>query len=430
MALRMSTFTNSLVARFFIAFLLLSSTLYTGAFAQVIGNCTANAGSARSVCSSSVTLTGSVGGTPGAANPTWTFVSGPVTPVIATPNQLTTNVTGMTETGDYRFRLSQPCGQGVPATSVVTITVKDCKPPLAQLVAYTLPTQPVQGQTLTFDGSPGNPPAPNGFDAEDGPLGGSTTTSTLIIRTLPANGILSYNGLPVSAGDIIPGFDATKLTIQLTGSGYQSVSFQYNFRDSDGLQGNIAPVTVSWSQALPVTLVSFKAEKTGSSVILTWSTSEEKNNTGFELLRSADAAAWERIGFVKSQADKSYVNTLLNYSFQDTNPLDNTSYYRLKQIDYDGRYQLGPVRSVSAEGSRESVLIYPNPTNDKLTVEGLSGKEIIRLSSESGREVSVIRNESDKQKIIPTQALKPGVYILTLTRTDGSALTKRIVKVR
>jgi len=84
-------------------------------------NCTVNAGGNAIICGSSTTLNGGVSGTVGAGTPTWTFVSGPVTPTITAPNSLTTTVTGMTVNGDYVFTLSHPCGSGT-ATSNVTIT--------------------------------------------------------------------------------------------------------------------------------------------------------------------------------------------------------------------------------------------------------------------------------------------------------------------
>lgn len=331
--------------------------------------------------------------------------------------------------GSYRYTVSAG-GCTSSASPWYAIDEPSCKPPLANLVTYTLPSQPASGQILTFDGSTGNPPAPSGFDAEDGPLGGSTTTSTLIIQTLPAQGVLYYNGQAVVARDTIPGFDATKLTIQLTGSGYQSVSFQYSFVDSDGKQGNWAPMTVNWSQPLPVTLVSFKAEKNGSLVSLSWTTSEERNNLGFDILRSSDATVWEKIGFVKSQAEKSYVTGLFTYTFRDAIPLKSDGYYRLKQIDYDGKYQLGPVRSVSPNENSISLTIYPNPTDDRLVVDGLSGGETIQVVNESGQQVLVTRNDSGKDKVLNIKSWKTGVYVLTLTEKDGRSVSKRVVKTK
>ena len=83
-------------------------------------NCAANAGGNFTVCGSTATLNGTASGTV-SGNPTWSFVSGPVTPVISTPNALVTNVTGMTADGNYVFQLSQPCGTGT-STSNVTVT--------------------------------------------------------------------------------------------------------------------------------------------------------------------------------------------------------------------------------------------------------------------------------------------------------------------
>lgn len=84
-------------------------------------NCTVNAGGNATICGSTTTLVGSASGNTTATPPTWTFVSGPVTPVIASPNSMTTNVTGMTVDGDYTFTLSQECQTGI-ATSQVVIT--------------------------------------------------------------------------------------------------------------------------------------------------------------------------------------------------------------------------------------------------------------------------------------------------------------------
>src|SRR5690606_5955938 len=93
----------------------------TGRHSLYAQDCTANAGGNAIVCGSATTLTGSVGGSTGPGTPLWSFVSGPVTPVIATPTALVTNVTGMTSDGNYVFQLSQPCATGT-AISIVTIT--------------------------------------------------------------------------------------------------------------------------------------------------------------------------------------------------------------------------------------------------------------------------------------------------------------------
>ena len=84
-------------------------------------NCTINAGVDQQVCTSSATLTGNQNGNTN-GNPAWSFISGPVTPVISTPNSISTAVTGMAIPGDYVFQLSQPCQFGGTVLQTVKIT--------------------------------------------------------------------------------------------------------------------------------------------------------------------------------------------------------------------------------------------------------------------------------------------------------------------
>lgn len=108
----------SCCSRSFLILLLLFCTPIVPVYAQ---DCTANAGGNAVVCGSATTLTGSVGGITGFTAPSWTFVSGPVTPTIASPSTLSTAVSGMTADGNYVFQLSQACSTGT-ANSTVTIT--------------------------------------------------------------------------------------------------------------------------------------------------------------------------------------------------------------------------------------------------------------------------------------------------------------------
>lgn len=101
---------------------IISMLILSGASRAYAQSCTANAGGNVTVCGSTTTLNGTVSGTLGTLNsPLWTFVSGPATPTIVSPNSLTTNITGMTADGNYTFRLTRNCSTGI-ATSDVTIT--------------------------------------------------------------------------------------------------------------------------------------------------------------------------------------------------------------------------------------------------------------------------------------------------------------------
>ena len=87
---------------------------------------------------------------------------------------------------------------------------------------------------------------------------------------------------------------------------------------------------------LPIELLSFSANAVHNSVRLSWVTATETNNDFFTIERSINLKDWEVLGFVDGAGNSSRP---LHYSFTDFNPLTGVSYYRLKQTDYDGKYE-------------------------------------------------------------------------------------------
>lgn len=120
-------------------------------------------------------------------------------------------------------------------------------------------------------------------------------------------------------------------------------------------------------QALPVKLASFNAAAFGKKVLLTWSTSSEQNAAGFRIQRSADAAGWSEAGAVPSQAINGTSSQLLQYSFYDNAPLAGNNFYRLRQLDADGREAFSDVRKVVLEED-DDVSIFPNPANEGIWI--------------------------------------------------------------
>ncbi len=122
---------------------------------------------------------------------------------------------------------------------------------------------------------------------------------------------------------------------------------------------------------LPVELTSFSASLKGAStgsatVVLNWTTATEVNNYGFEILRAVGQKSflsqWEKIGFVDGHGNS---NSLKNYSFIDSNPVNGKATYRLKQIDTDGKFEYSSIIEISNTLLKEYVLEqnYPNPFN-------------------------------------------------------------------
>ena len=119
--------------------------------------------------------------------------------------------------------------------------------------------------------------------------------------------------------------------------------------------------------ALPVELLSFEGKNTERGNLLTWTTANEVNNKGFDIER-LNGSTWENIGF------KTANNKASNYQFIDNNPLP-TSYYRLRQIDNDGKETLSKTISIQSKGTKGKLAVYPNPVSNLLTVDVIARNE-------------------------------------------------------
>lgn len=159
-------------------------------------------------------------------------------------------------------------------------------------------------------------------------------------------------------------------TMLLTGLNANETYFVrvYSWGSAEANRGNFS-ISAS-GNALPVSITSFKSEQRGNSNVLTWITAAEINNAGFEIERSNNGANFSSIGYVNSKADNGNSNQTLNYSFTDNKPLVGTNYYRLKQVDKDGKYTYSEV--VAVKGAKPSQLdvvsVYPNPTTSILNI--------------------------------------------------------------
>ena len=112
---------------------------------------------------------------------------------------------------------------------------------------------------------------------------------------------------------------------------------------------------------LSVDLLSFDANATEKGTILSWTTANEVNNKGFIIERSSDGRLFNGIGELKGS------NKPDTYQFVDNAPF-KTTYYRLRQMDNDGKETLSKVIAVVNKSSSKLVA-YPSVTTGILTVE-------------------------------------------------------------
>lgn len=184
-------------------------------------------------------------------------------------------------------------------------------------------------------------------------------------------------------------------------------------------------------ERLPVSLLSFKAIAGSSLVKLDWKTSKEENNSHFSIERSEDGMRFSEVGtvggFGTTEEDQSY-------QFEDKFPLNGRSYYRLRQVDFNGQHSFSEVVSV----------FYKNNTSGengiKLSGNYITQGEVIRVETEvgSGKVLWAISDINGKifssdhtlqggEFNIQTNGMYPGMYILRVETPDKQVRSERII---
>ncbi len=107
---------------------------------------------------------------------------------------------------------------------------------------------------------------------------------------------------------------------------------------------------------LPVELVSFNVTKKDHTVLIDWSTASEINSDFIAVERSQDGKSFSELGREQSRGNS---NRLIDYSMVDNAPSNGMNYYRLKQVDRDGKLEYSNVKSVNILKEIKSWNIFP-----------------------------------------------------------------------
>lgn len=192
-------------------------------------------------------------------------------------------------------------------------------------------------------------------------------------------------------------------------------------------------VLVKKTGILPVELLSFTTNCDNKKVIVKWSTATEINNDFFTVERSPDALNYLPIGLVNGAGNSSVVQ---NYSFIDTDPLSGTSYYRLKQTDFNGMTETFSSSSLSSCGNGGlNVVIGQNPTIEGEIWVSISGAEnknvrvsVVDMLGQNlyTRNLTGITGSYLLNEHLP---LAGGIYIVSASTSD-EVFSKKIVVVR
>jgi hypothetical protein len=187
-------------------------------------------------------------------------------------------------------------------------------------------------------------------------------------------GYYCYAGSTIDGPWILLGTGSGTTQFDLSGSGLSQAQFIRILDDGDGTA--VAPNAgfdldaIKATDVIPVELVSFTAESVDDEVILKWQTSTETNNSGFEILCSAqnENYDWEKIGFVEGKGTTTEIS---NYVFTDKIGMPGVYNYKLKQIDFDGSINYSNIVEVNLNTPTDFVLYqnYPNPFNPSTKIK-------------------------------------------------------------
>lgn len=180
--------------------------------------------------------------------------------------------------------------------------------------------------------------------------------------------------------------------------------------------------------ALPVKLKNFNASKKVGKVAVSWETEEELNNDGFEIQRRIGNGKYETIAFVDSKAPNGNGSNY-SYSYDDAENLPNgVTYYRLRQIDFDGKSIYSDIKAVRSNSKALVVSVYPNPSRGTTNVAIPEGVGTVDASLEDFTGKLIQRWNSLNTRNLQLTNLKPGIYMLRITvRETGDQVVERIL---
>jgi hypothetical protein len=240
-------------------------------------------------------------------------------------------------------------------------------------------------------------------------------SSATLFDKLVVNGTATAGGtLSVNFGSYAP---TTGQTFQIISATAYAGNFSSLSITPNTIPAMYANGVLTISSVLPIDLLYFTGKNEGRVNVLKWATAnlssgthDEVNNKGFEIQRlNSTTQRWDVLGFVPAQRrDASRL-----YDFMDKMPF-GISYYRLRQIDNDGKATFSNIVNIVMEG-KTSLSVYPNPAGDDLTVQ-YNGDAIDLSSGTHDFEIFNIVGQSVLQgkirQSVDVSRLAAGTYIV------------------
>jgi hypothetical protein len=219
------------------------------------------------------------------------------------------------------------------------------------------------------------------------------------------------NGTQVSFSPANPVND---LVFSANFSGY-ATGIHYFFVRSKDVNGRWSLTNVmQYNQTVPVPLnwVSFSAKKVNATALLAWSTANEQNVAGFEIQQSADARNFDKLGFVNAKNGSRN-----DYTFTDLVPVSGKNYYRVKQIDIDGKFTNTAIEMVDFGKTQKLLSILNNASSNPVIKPETDKIATILLFDAAGRNIY-------KQPVVNTSNINIGSVLFSSGQYTAVMLDK------
>lgn len=221
----------------------------------------------------------------------------------------------------------------------------------------------------------------------------------------PTNFVPASDGITLLPGESLTVTYQTKVADQIPSNVLSLTNEASGNSDQTSLIST--DLVVETYRSLPITLDYFKLIPDEIDVQLHWRTISETNNSHFEIERSQDGVRFEKIGITNSKATTKEYHQALQYRYVDQDVFNKrqgnqTWFYRIKQLDYDGKFSYTPIRSVHSEQMLKPIQLFPNPVRtgsevrinaeeiETITVYDLFGRVIQRKIFDAARNEVVL----------------------------------------
>lgn len=271
------------------------------------------------------------------------------------------------------------------------------------------------------------------------------------VETINGNAVFTFHPLTPIAGcayvyiyvregltGLYPGYQMTgigsdfRFTKAIANGTPTSIYFTYQVPSGGERNSSATPHTYSVGtnclSIIPVTVVGFgAARQSNGSVAINWSTLSEVNNDHFLIEKSIDA---QKFSLLSTVSGYNYSSVKKDYRVIDELPVNGNNYYRLTQVDKDGKTTLYGIVVVKGEMKNQQIFITPNPSNGvrcRVNVKQPTSEKVnARIVDITGKILlnKVYALQNGAFTIIPATPLQNGTYLLMV---DGFSSVKLVV---